>query len=119
VLRIKFSGGRQFSSPKSPTSCSCKTLGATPNEHLPKLISFKMDKVFKNCQSCGMPLKRDEKGGGTNADKSISKKYCSYCYENGEFIYKDKNVLEFQEYCKHKMMEGGHSRFFLGYLQEV
>lgn len=26
VLRIKFSGGRQFSSPKSPTSCSCKTL---------------------------------------------------------------------------------------------
>ncbi len=26
MLRIKFSGGRQFSSPKSPTSCSCKTL---------------------------------------------------------------------------------------------
>ncbi len=37
-----------------------------------------MDKEFKNCQSCGMPLKRDEKGGGTNADKSISKKYCSF-----------------------------------------
>jgi len=29
VLRIKFSGGRQFSSPKSPTSCSCKTLWAS------------------------------------------------------------------------------------------
>jgi hypothetical protein len=29
VLRIKFSGGRQFSSPKSPTSCSCKPLAAT------------------------------------------------------------------------------------------
>ncbi len=71
-----------------------------------------MEKEFKNCQSCGMPLKRDEKGGGTNADKSISKKYCSYCYENGEFIYKGNNVLEFQEYCKQKMMEGGHSRFF-------
>ena len=26
MLRIKFSGGRQFSSPKSPTSCSCKPL---------------------------------------------------------------------------------------------
>jgi oligopeptidase B len=26
VLRIKLSAGRQFSSPKSPTSCSCKTL---------------------------------------------------------------------------------------------
>jgi hypothetical protein len=29
ALRIKFSGGRQFSSPKSPTSCSCKTLAAS------------------------------------------------------------------------------------------
>jgi len=28
VLRIKFCGGRQFSSPKSPTSCSCKPLCA-------------------------------------------------------------------------------------------
>ncbi|MFN7599928.1 MAG: DUF1990 family protein [Bacteroidota bacterium] len=27
MLRIKFSAGRQFSSPKSPTSCSCQTLG--------------------------------------------------------------------------------------------
>jgi len=27
ALRFKFSGGRQFSSPKSPTSCSCKTSG--------------------------------------------------------------------------------------------
>ena len=26
MLRIKFSGGRQFSSPKSPTSCSCNSL---------------------------------------------------------------------------------------------
>jgi hypothetical protein len=27
VLRIKFSAGRQFCAPKSPTSCSRKTLG--------------------------------------------------------------------------------------------
>jgi len=71
-----------------------------------------MEKEFKNCQSCGMPLKRDEKKGGTNADGSISGMYCSYCYENGEFIYKGSNVYEFQELCKQKMMEGGHSRFF-------
>jgi hypothetical protein len=32
VLRIKFSGGRQFSSAKSPTSCSCKPLVATERE---------------------------------------------------------------------------------------
>ena len=28
-----FSGGRQFSSPKSPTSCSCKTLPASVKRH--------------------------------------------------------------------------------------
>ena len=28
MLRIKLSGGREFSSPKSPTSCSCQTLPA-------------------------------------------------------------------------------------------
>ena len=69
-----------------------------------------METANKNCQSCGMPLKRDEKGGGSNSDGSKSATYCSYCYENGEFIYKGTNVLEFQEYCKVKMMEGGHSR---------
>ena len=58
-----------------------------------------------------MPLKRDEKGGGTNADGSKSKMYCSYCYEKGAFIFKGGNVNEFQEFCKNKMIEGGHSRF--------
>jgi hypothetical protein len=29
-----------------------------------------MSETNKNCQSCGMPLKRDLKGGGTNADGS-------------------------------------------------
>ena len=61
-----------------------------------------MTTEFKNCQSCGMPLKRDTKGGGTNADGSISKMYCSYCYDKGEFIYQGNNVNEFQEYCKQK-----------------
>jgi len=26
-----------------------------------------MEKVNKNCQSCGMPLKKDSAGGGTNS----------------------------------------------------
>ncbi len=69
-----------------------------------------METSYKNCQSCGMPLKRDENGGGTNADGSKSKMYCSYCYEQGEFIYKGVNVDEFQEFCKKKMIEGGHSK---------
>ena len=59
-----------------------------------------------------MPLKRDEKGGGTNADGSISKMYCSCCFDKGEFIYKGEDVSKFQENCKQKMIEGGHSKFF-------
>ena len=70
-----------------------------------------MSETNKSCESCGMPLKRDEKGGGTNADGSKSAKYCSYCYENGEFKYKGTSVNDFQEYCKQKMIEGGHSKF--------
>jgi hypothetical protein len=39
----------------------------------------------KICQSCGMPLEKDPQKGGTNADKSISDKYCSFCYSDGKF----------------------------------
>ncbi|MGE6610902.1 zinc ribbon domain-containing protein [Peribacillus sp. NPDC076916] len=35
-------------------------------------------KKYKTCQSCGMPLSKDELGGK-------STKYCSHCYMNGEF----------------------------------
>ncbi len=70
-----------------------------------------MDKSNKMCQSCGMPLNKDPKGGGTNADGSISNLYCSYCYENGKFLYTGTNVKEFQEHCRQKMIEGGHNKF--------
>jgi len=38
------------------------------------------------CQSCGYPMKKDKKGGGSNADGSTNEKYCSMCYENGKFL---------------------------------
>jgi hypothetical protein len=38
------------------------------------------------CQSCGMPMDKDPAGGGTNPDGSKTLKYCSFCYQNGEFI---------------------------------
>jgi Putative zinc ribbon domain len=44
------------------------------------------------CQSCGMPLKADPKGGGTNADGTSSPEYCSYCYVNGSFVNPDMTV---------------------------
>ena len=64
----------------------------------------------KFCQSCGMPMSKDPQGGGTNADGSINMLYCSYCYQNGAFTF-DGTVQEFQEFCRQKMVEGGHSKF--------
>ena len=40
------------------------------------------------CQSCSMPLKKDE-DFGTNAGGSKSEEYCRYCYRDGEFTDPD------------------------------
>ena len=37
------------------------------------------------CQSCGMPLSMDDKGGGSEADGTQSTEYCSHCYVRGMF----------------------------------
>jgi hypothetical protein len=69
-----------------------------------------MNKQNKFCQSCGMPMKQDSQGGGTNADGNKCETYCSYCYQNGEFTF-DGTVKEFQEFCRQQMIKGGHSKF--------
>jgi hypothetical protein len=46
------------------------------------------------CQSCGMPLGRDEFGGGTNADGSHSVEFCSHCYRDGRFTEPNLSVEE-------------------------
>jgi hypothetical protein len=54
--------------------------------------------MFKSlCQSCGMPMCQDERGGGTNADGSTSKEYCSHCYQNGTWMLPDITVDQMQE----------------------
>ncbi|MGM0421136.1 MAG: zinc ribbon domain-containing protein [Bacillota bacterium] len=37
------------------------------------------------CQSCGMTIAGADGLYGTNSDGSINKKYCKFCYSNGEF----------------------------------
>jgi hypothetical protein len=64
-----------------------------------------MEKSYKKCQSCGMPLKQDEKGGGTNADGSKSNMYCSYCYGDGKFFNPGMTAKEMQELVKGKLKE--------------
>ncbi|MXN92355.1 hypothetical protein GR160_14090 [Flavobacterium sp. Sd200] len=71
-------------------------------------------KVYKNCQSCGMPLKKSPDGGGTNADGSKSTIYCSYCYQNGSFTKPDMTAVQVQDFVKHKMKEMGFPGFLAG-----
>ncbi len=73
-----------------------------------------MDQTCKNCQSCGMPLKKSPNGGGTNRDGSISKMYCGFCYENGKFKQPDINAQEMQHFVKLKMKEMGFPGFLAG-----
>ncbi len=64
----------------------------------------------KICQSCGMPMK-DDTLYGTGADGSKNEKYCTYCYQQGDFTVKDVTVKEFQEHCRQMMIQGGHNKF--------
>ena len=70
-----------------------------------------MKQKFKNCQSCGMPLLKDEKGGGTEADGTISVMYCSHCYEKGKFTLPNISVNEMRERVISKMVEMKIPRF--------
>jgi hypothetical protein len=74
-----------------------------------------MDKSYKNCQSCGMPLKKDELGGGTNADGTKSHMYCSRCYQNGEFSRPDFTLPEMKALVKGKMKEIGFPGFMASF----
>jgi hypothetical protein len=43
-------------------------------------------RLITTIRKCSFPLKKDKKGGGTEIDGSLSTKYCSMCYEKGEFL---------------------------------
>lgn len=58
---------------------------------------------YKDCQSCGMPMRKDEKGGGTNADGSKSAMYCSYCYEAGAFTLPPISAGEMRQRVRRKL----------------
>jgi hypothetical protein len=66
-------------------------------------------KEYKFCQSCGFPLKKDIKGGGTEKDGSISKKYCTMCYENGVFLTPTEinTSKKMQTFCIEQMKNSG------------
>jgi hypothetical protein len=55
------------------------------------------------CQSCGMPLKDNNRGTEANGD--TSEKYCTYCYREGEFTWKDATADQMQIYCTGILMK--------------
>ncbi len=57
-------------------------------------------KEYKFCQSCGMPLNKDPKQGGSEKDGTKSKKYCSYCYTEGAFTSPEIDTAKkMQQFC--------------------
>jgi len=71
-----------------------------------------MDTRFKNCQSCGMPLKKDPAGAGTEADGSRSGEYCSHCYRDGRFTDPDTTAQGMQGLVRGKVRELGFPSLF-------
>ena len=69
----------------------------------------------KRCQSCGMPLKRDPKKGGSEADGSRSVTYCSYCYQDGAFMQPDCTADDMQQFVKGVLKEKGFPGFLAGW----
>lgn len=71
-------------------------------------------KEYKFCQSCGFLLKRDKKRGCTEKDGSTSKKYCSMCYENGDFLTPSEidTAEKMQKFCLQEMKKDGINIFF-------
>ena len=69
---------------------------------------------FKNCQSCGMPMARDEQRGGTNADGSKSEMFCSHCLQGGRFTLPDLTAAQMQERVRDKMKSLGFPGFMTG-----
>lgn len=59
-----------------------------------------------------MPLSKDPRGGGTNADGSRSSEYCSHCYSSGEFTQPNITAEEMQVLVEGKLK----SMHFPGFL---
>ena len=71
-----------------------------PNTETLKLLSKIFDTSINTllgspqkliCQCCGMPL--DDNSISKEPDGTFNEEYCKWCYADGDFAYKDINVL--------------------------
>lgn len=79
----------------------------TPGLDLLKLIATTFDVSIaeilelpegNRCESCGMPL-ADAAFLGTEADGSLSKRFCKWCYQNGGYVNPDMTMEEMLDVC--------------------
>lgn len=54
------------------------------------------------CQSCGMPLNKEEVKG-TEKNGLITDEYCKYCYENGAFKNPEMNLEDMKKNVQNQM----------------
>lgn len=56
-----------------------------------------------SCQSCGMPLKKDERDGKLGLDA----RYCSFCFHDGDFAAKGMSAVEFRDMTQDILRQKG------------
>ena len=52
-----------------------------------------------------MPLNKDRGNGGTERNGSKTDRYCSHCYQKGEFVRQGITVEQMRALCIEKMVE--------------
>ena len=66
----------------------------------------------KHCQSCGVSLLKDPRGGGTYSDRTRSENYCGGCYQGGRFTEPDITVERMKEERVDRLHAQGYPKFF-------
>jgi len=56
------------------------------------------------CQSCSMPLEKDEQFG-TNADGSPCQEYCGHCFQQGSFTAPEITLEQMIDLCSDILVE--------------
>ncbi len=70
----------------------------------------------QRCQSCGMPLCFDPEGGGSETDGSRSKKYCSFCYANGQFKEPQLEMAQMQQRVRNLLRKRNQPWYIRAYM---
>jgi len=74
--------------------------------------------MSKFCQSCGMPL-REKQDYGTEKDGSQAEKFCSYCYQHGNYINPELTFEEMKEIGLKGIDDGGGNAFARWILKRI